>query len=82
MLKQKPTDQIILRNIQTPANTNRVDCFDTINRQNLCVLFFSQCENSPVYPNLCIKPRIINLKFYGENDMTLGKKKLIEKSFA
>ncbi len=48
------------------------DCLDVFNRQHLAVLFCSQCENSPVYPNMCHMPKIINLKFYGENDMTLG----------
>lgn len=48
------------------------DCLDVFNRQHLAVLFYSQCESSPVYPNICHKPRIINMKFYGENDMTLG----------
>lgn len=50
------------------------DCLDIYNRQQLAVLFYSQCEMSPVYPNICNKPRIINMKFYGENDMTLGIK--------
>lgn len=72
MVKQKPIDQAELIKLQSSI-TNHIDCFDTINRQNLCVLFYSQCESSPVYPNLCIKPRIIRLKFYSENDMTLGK---------
>lgn len=48
------------------------DCLDIFNRQNIAVLFFSQCESSPVYPNICQKPRVINMKFYSENDMTLG----------
>lgn len=51
---------------------NHYDCLDIFNRQQLAVLFYSQCETSPVYPNICIKPRVINMKFYGENDMTLG----------
>lgn len=48
------------------------DCLDLFNRQHLVVLFSSQCETSPVYPNVCHKPIIIDMKFYGENDMTLG----------
>lgn len=53
-------------------SSQQFDCLDIFNRQQLAVLFYSQCETSPVYPNICIKPRIINMKFYGENDMTLG----------
>jgi hypothetical protein len=53
-----------------PYVTN--DCLDVFNRQHLAVLFCSQCENSPVYPNMCHMPKIINLRFYGENDMTFG----------
>lgn len=48
------------------------DCLDVINRQHLAVLFYSQCESSPVFPNICNRPRIIDMKFYCENDMTLG----------
>jgi hypothetical protein len=56
-----------------PTNAaNAFDCLDIFNRQNLAVLFYSQCESSPVYPNICHKPRVINMKFYNENDMTLG----------
>ena len=49
------------------------DCLNIFNRQHLAVLFYSQCESSPVFPNICNKPRIIDMKFYCENDMTLGK---------
>ena len=59
----------------TPANLYLFDCLDLFNRQHLAVLFYSQCENSPIYPNICHKPRIIDMKFYNENDMTLGKNK-------
>jgi hypothetical protein len=60
----------LLSNI-SPTN----DCLDILNRQHIAVLFYSQCESSPVYPNICHKPRIINMNFYGENDMTLGNHK-------
>ena len=52
-----------------------IDCFDVINRQQIAVLFYSKCESSPVYPHICIKPRVIEMEFYGDNDMTLGKNK-------
>ncbi len=54
-------------------NVNVYDCLDVFNRQHLAVLFYSQCETSPVFPNICNKPRVINMKYYSENDMTLGK---------
>ena len=54
-------------------NVNFYDCLDIFNRQHLAVLFYSQCETSPVFPNICNKPRVINMKYYSENDMTLGK---------
>lgn len=72
------TRRLILKeNPETSSPDKRLkgqpfDCLDIYNRQQLAVLFYSQCESSPVYPNICIKPRIINMKFYGENDMTLG----------
>lgn len=53
--------------------TSLYDCLDIFNRQHLALLFYSQCETSPVYPNICNRPRVINMKFYSENDMTLGK---------
>jgi hypothetical protein len=43
-----------------------------INSQHIAVLFYSKCETSPVYPSICIKPRVIAMTFYSENDMTLG----------
>lgn len=59
---------------------SQFDCLDIYNRQQLAVLFYSQCETSPLFPNICHKPRIINMKFYGENDMTLGNKRFFSKS--
>jgi hypothetical protein len=53
-------------------NSSVYDCLDLYNRQHLAVLFCTQCETSPVYPNMCHKPKIVDMKFYGENDMTLG----------
>ena len=49
-----------------------IDCLNVVNRQNIAVLFYSKCETSPVYPHICIKPRVIEMQFYGDNDMTLG----------
>ena len=46
------------------------DCLDVFNRQHLVVLFCTQCETSPVYPNACHRPRLIDMQYYGENDMT------------
>ena len=54
------------------TNPSVYDCLDLYNRQHLAVLFCTQCETSPVYPNMCHKPKIVDMKFYGENDMTLG----------
>ena len=77
---KKTTTTTILSQVpvQTPQNapkqTLRVlnDCLDVMSRQHIAVLFFSQNESSPVYPNICQKPRIIKMNFYSENDMTLG----------
>lgn len=64
----------LTRPVQAFLNTSveLFDCLDVTNRQHIAVLFYSQCETSPVYPNVCIKPRVIDMTFYGENDMTLG----------
>ncbi len=53
-------------------NNAQFDCLDILNRQHMAVLFYSQCESSPLFPNICNKPRVIDMKFYSENDMTLG----------
>ncbi|CAF0732180.1 unnamed protein product [Brachionus calyciflorus] len=72
------TRRLILKNVENldqnsnDENQNHFDCLDIFNRQQLAVLYVSQCETSPLYPNICQKPRIINMKFYSENDMTLG----------
>jgi 1-phosphatidylinositol-3-phosphate 5-kinase len=78
----QPPKRLILKNIEASASQNnnnhtksssgKNDCLDIFNRQNLAVLFYSQCETSPVYPNICHKPKVINMKYYSENDMTLG----------
>ena len=61
-----------LENESNQNENNAYDCLDIFNRQHLAVLFYSQCETSPVFPNICNKPRVINMKYYSENDMTLG----------
>jgi len=58
--------------VNSTENENIYDCLDIFNRQHLAVLFYSQCETSPVFPNICNKPKVINMKYYSENDMTLG----------
>ncbi len=63
------TSMTNVKKSKLPAN---FDCLDIFHRQHLAVLFYSQCESSPVFPNICNKPRIIDMKFYCENDMTLG----------
>lgn len=70
--------KLMLKNIEYEvSNENnqskpKFDCLDIFNRQHLAVLYINQCETSPLYPNICQKPRVINMKFYTENDMTLG----------
>ncbi len=59
-------------NQKQSISSSTYDCLDLYNRQHLAVLFCTQCETSPVYPNMCHKPKIVDMKFYGENDMTLG----------
>ena len=71
--------RLILKDIENELSNEtshikniKFDCLDIFNRQHLAVLYVNQCETSPVYPNICQKPRVINMKFYSENDMTLG----------
>ena len=56
----------------TSKPTVQFDCLDILNRQHMALLFYSQCESSPLFLNICNKPRVIDMKFYSENDMTLG----------
>ena len=58
--------------LQLTMSQRQRDCLDVFNRQHLVVLFCTQCETSPVYPNACHRPRLIDMQYYGENDMTLG----------
>ncbi len=57
---------------EVSVTSEPIDCLNVINRQHIAVLFYSKCETSPVYPHICIKPRVIEMEFYGDNDMTLG----------
>ncbi|XP_056611388.1 1-phosphatidylinositol 3-phosphate 5-kinase isoform X3 [Triplophysa dalaica] len=51
---------------------SKMDCFNPINHQRLCVLFSSSSAQSNNAPNPCVSPWIVTMEFYGKNDLTLG----------
>ncbi|KAK4018626.1 hypothetical protein OUZ56_000672 [Daphnia magna] len=49
------------------------DCLDPFNLQRLCALFSSFCQPvSTVAPQYCVAPWVVEMDFYGRNDITLG----------
>ncbi|XP_059146645.1 1-phosphatidylinositol 3-phosphate 5-kinase-like isoform X3 [Physella acuta] len=50
----------------------KTDCLDPMNHQRLLVLFSSYSYKSANHPYPCVYPWIVNMEFYGRNDITLG----------
>lgn len=50
------------------VNNRQLDCFRAENHQSIDVLFM--CMDSNLYP--CDPPRVIQISFYGTNDVSLG----------
>ncbi|KAM3728321.1 1-phosphatidylinositol 3-phosphate 5-kinase [Dirofilaria immitis] len=48
------------------------DVLDPFAHQQISVLFGSFCAKSPNAPLFCIRPWVVNLDYYGVNDMSLG----------
>ena len=56
-----------------PSDQQRtVDCLDPFQLQHLHVLFSSYCPTSANAPHFCVPPWVIQMDFYGRNDITLG----------
>uniref|UniRef100_A0A8C5F549 1-phosphatidylinositol-3-phosphate 5-kinase n=1 Tax=Gadus morhua TaxID=8049 RepID=A0A8C5F549_GADMO len=51
---------------------SKLDCFNPVNHQRLCVLFSSSSAQSNNAPNPCVSPWIVTMEFYGKNDLSLG----------
>ncbi|KAG1683158.1 1-phosphatidylinositol 3-phosphate 5-kinase [Nymphon striatum] len=51
----------------------KVDALDTYKHQRLPVLFCSYSYVSNNAPNFCVSPWVVNMDFYGRNDITLGE---------
>ncbi|CAL8266391.1 unnamed protein product [Lota lota] len=51
---------------------SKLDCFNPVNHQRLCVLFSSSSPQSSNAPNPCVSPWIVTMEFYGKNDLSLG----------
>lgn len=49
-----------------------LDCLEFANHQKILVLFTSFSAQSFNHPQPCIVPWIVNMQFYGKNDVTLG----------
>jgi len=54
------------------GGTGPKDCLDPFNQQRLCVLFSSYCPNLAVAPKFCVSPWVVDMDFYGRNDIALG----------
>uniref|UniRef100_A0A0R3RUC7 1-phosphatidylinositol-3-phosphate 5-kinase n=1 Tax=Elaeophora elaphi TaxID=1147741 RepID=A0A0R3RUC7_9BILA len=48
------------------------DVLDPFAHQQILVLFGSFCAKSPNAPLFCIRPWVVNMGYYGVNDMSLG----------
>ncbi|KAL3990361.1 Phosphatidylinositol-4-phosphate 5-Kinase family protein [Acanthocheilonema viteae] len=48
------------------------DVLDPFAHQQISVLFGSFCAKSPNAPLFCIRPWVVNMDYYGANDMSLG----------
>nr|CFW94242.1 Eka-PIP kinase protein [Euperipatoides kanangrensis] len=51
---------------------NKMDCLDPFNHQRLAVLFCSYAVGSTNSPSFCVSPWVVNMDFYGRNDITVG----------
>lgn len=54
------------------GGTGPKDCLDPFNQQRLCVLFSSYCPSLAIAPNYCVSPWVVDMDFYGRNDIALG----------
>uniref|UniRef100_A0A8C4QV24 1-phosphatidylinositol-3-phosphate 5-kinase n=1 Tax=Eptatretus burgeri TaxID=7764 RepID=A0A8C4QV24_EPTBU len=50
----------------------KIDCFNPMHHQRLCVLFSSYSIYSNNAPTPCVSPWLVTMEFYGRNDITLG----------
>ncbi|VDM98122.1 unnamed protein product [Thelazia callipaeda] len=53
-------------------NIGLEDVLDPFAHQQISVLFGSFCAKSPNAPLFCIRPWVVNMEYYGVNDMSLG----------
>ena len=67
--KQKDSEN---SNYESSPKEERVDVLNPINHQKLSVLFSSFSYASTNAPNYCVKPWIIDMNFYGIQDIPLG----------
>ncbi|VDK69235.1 unnamed protein product [Litomosoides sigmodontis] len=57
---------------ETVPNREVEDILDPLAHQQISVLFGSFCAKSPNAPLFCIRPWVVNMDYYGVNDMSLG----------
>ncbi|KAK6112655.1 Phosphatidylinositol-4-phosphate 5-Kinase family protein [Brugia pahangi] len=57
---------------ETVSNKEIEDVLDPFAHQHISVLFGSFCPKSPNAPLFCIRPWVVNMDYYGVNDMSLG----------
>lgn len=57
---------------ETVTSREVEDVLDPLAHQQISVLFGSFCAKSPNAPLFCIRPWVVNMDYYGVNDMSLG----------
>ncbi|EJD76582.1 FYVE zinc finger family protein [Loa loa] len=57
---------------ETVSNKKTEDVLDPFAHQQISVLFGSFCAKSSNAPLFCIRPWVVNMNYYGVNDMSLG----------
>ncbi|KAJ6224658.1 hypothetical protein RDWZM_003203 [Blomia tropicalis] len=53
-------------------NDRLMEPFSTIDQESISVLFSVFSPHSKNAPNYCFKPRILDISYYGRNDMSIG----------
>lgn len=62
----------VISSVEQPGWNSRVDALSPYNHQKLAVLFCSYSPTSSNAPYFCVNPWVVNMDFYGRNDIPLG----------
>lgn len=70
--EKEKSHQLVMNNNTGLCWEKKIDALDPNNHQTLAVLFSSYSCTSDNAPNYCVSPWVVNMEFYGSNDITLG----------